>query len=50
MSHELRLESLKALAEIHKCDFKSTSSNSRVTSSNPGVVSSNPLVQESFNQ
>ena len=54
VKHELRVESLKARAEIQKCEFKSysrvASSNSRVRSLNSQVTSSNPRVQESFNQ
>ena len=43
MSDWLRVESLKARVEIQRCEFKSTSSNSR-------VPSLNPRVQKSFNQ
>ena len=53
-SYKLRAESLKALVEIQKYAFKSTSSFSRVTSltlqvmtTNQRVTSSNPRVKSS---
>ena len=39
-SYELPVESLKALVEIKKWEFKSTSSNLQATSSNPRVLES----------
>ena len=39
-SSELPVESLKALVEIKKWEFKSMSSNLRATSSNPRVLES----------
>ena len=54
VKHELRVESLKARAEIQKCEFKSdsqvASSNSRVRSLNSQVSSSNPRVTGSNSQ
>ena len=43
----LQVESLKERVEIQKCEFKSTSSSSRVTSSNPGATSLTLLVASS---
>ena len=51
VKHEFRVESLKARAEVQKCEFKSNprvaSSNPRVASSNPRVANSNPRVTSS---
>lgn len=49
-SYDLRVENLKAQAELQKCEFKPRSSNSGVTSSTLRVASSNPRLQELFNQ
>ena len=46
----LRVESLKSRVEIQKCEFKSTSSNSRVSSSILRVTSSNLRVTSSIRQ
>ena len=46
----LQVESLKERVEIQKCEFKSTSSSSRVTSSNPRATSLTLLVASSNSQ
>ena len=46
----LQVESLKERVEIQKCEFKSSSSSSRVTSSNPQATSLTLLVASSNSQ
>ena len=55
VKHELRLKvntscELKAPVEIQKCEFKTTSSYSRVTSSTSGVTKSNHELRVQINE